>query len=1100
MVKGTTHPRRCGFERLRTTVLRLCGVAALVAFAPPCFAAPAISGFTPTSGAIGSTVTINGSGFGATPAANTVKFNTINATVTAASATQLTVTVPPASLTGKIKVTVAGATATSAANYVVLPTITSFSPATAPVGASVTIQGTGYSSTLSANQVRFNNNTATVTAATPTQLTATVPASATNGPIRVTVGGQSATSTTNFTVGLSVTGFTPTSGVLGSTVRIQGKAFSTTPANNVVKFNGVETEVSAATATQLTVSPPWGATSGPVSVTVAGTTVTSAASFSIIPDIFNAHGDGVVGAEIRINGQGFHPVASSNVVTFNGVAAVVTQADPGLIVTSVPAGATSGPLRVTIAGQSDSIYFAIPIATGIDGPTLTGSNPPGSPLQFAFIPNPNESFGAAINSIIVTPPGPVYVDLDRQEWQIVQCTESCTIGPVNAHAFGGRHELNITPVNAGATVQATVTLSSTLTGTLTSGQPPTSLDLQRPGRSAVLTFGAAPNEDLKLTVGSFATTANRPIRRTLSTPPMIWEETVELAPGAPSVRDLQRRTSSTNYKVVLTTTHGATTPVTVGIAPQPVTLTITGTTPTMTRVNAPISIGISIVPKLPATATPTGTVTIAFADGSTACTIALPATSCDIIAVGQANYLVARYSGDANYGTAISAPGAHQFASDLMAVHITEIQKEPATTAGTMILATAEWHDVRYPPHGGYITISNGVNSCTGTAYNGANAVVWGECAFEAPPGTHALRAYYSGDNGNGGHPPGMSEPVLHVVSSPGGATVVPTDSEICGFDPESNYPPPGSSVPVPQLPGAVWSMGQSAGINATSPLTAEFTHPIDDSTVPDEFVDVVGTFKGPINTGVVVNGVVAHTVGGRFLAPQVPLTPGANTLTVTLTTLAGGSFSRTASVNRNGPAAPLAIDVLSTNGTVALGPNTQYFAYRTNLAAGVAVNSVAIDFEGDGVDNDNSNSLASADAVFVYKNPGLYRMRLRVGATDEQTYEAVRYLMTEDLIAQRSMVCDVVGYLRRRLSAGDTSNAVLAFHEGARMKYTQEFTALGAALPTAAPKLGAVAGGTIGLGIADMTLVRDAPGPTRRGFPVQLSRGVDGVWRISSM
>jgi len=1100
MVDGTTGSRLFAFVRLCARFVRVCGVALCWLIAPACFAAPVISGFTPTSGTIGSTVTINGTGFGTTPAANTVKFNTINATVTAATATQLTVTVPPASLTGKIKVTVAGATATSTANYVVLPTITSFSPVTAPVGASVVIQGTGYSSTISASQVRFNNNTATVTAATPTQLTATVPASATNGPIRVTVGGQSVNSATNFTVGLSVTGFTPTSGVVGSTVRIQGKAFSTTPANNLVKFNGVETEVSAATATQLTVVPPWGATTGPVSVTVAGTTATSAASFSIIPDIFNVQGDGVVGAEVRIAGQGFHPVASSNGVTFNGVAAVVTQADPGLIVTSVPAGATSGPLRVTIAGQSASQYFAIPIATAIDGPTLTGSSPAGLPLQFAFNANASESFGAAINSIVVNPPGPVYVDLDRQDWQIVQCTESCTISPVNAQSFGGRHELNITPLNSGATVQATVTLSSTLSGTLVSAQPPTSLDLQRPGRSAVLTFGAVPNEDLKLTIGSFATTGNRPLRRMLRTPPSLFEELIELAPGSASVLDLQRRTASTNYQLTLTTTHGATTPITVGLAPQPVTLTITGTTPAMTRVNDPISIGISIVPKPPATAAPTGTVNITYADGSNACTIVLPATSCDIVAVGQANYLVARYIGDANYGTAISAPGAHNFASELMAVHIVEIRNEPATTSGTWILATAEWHDVRYPPHGGTITITNGIHSCTGEVYNGANAVVWGECIFEAPPGTHALRAYYSGDDSNGGHPPGMSERVLHVVSSPGGATAVPADSEICGFDPESAYPPPSPSVPVHQLPGAVWSLGQNASINVTTPLTAEIVHPAHGSTVSDEFVDIVGTFKGPVNTGIVVNGVIAHTVGGRFLAPQVPLTTGANMLTVTLTTLTGETFTRTATINRSGPAPPLAVDVLSVNGSVALGPNTQYFAYRANLPPDVSILSVAIDFEGEGVDNDNSNSLASADAVFVYRNPGLYRMRLRAGATDGQTYEAIRYLMTEDLIAQRSMVCDVVGYLRRRLAAGDSAGAVLAFHEGERAKYGQEFSALGGALSAAAPKIGVLAGGTIGLGLADMTLVRDGAGQTRRGFPIQVARGSDGVWRVSEI
>ena len=55
---------------------------------------PSITSFSPTSGAVGSTVTITGSGFNTTAANNTVFFDGVKATVTAATATSLTVTVP----------------------------------------------------------------------------------------------------------------------------------------------------------------------------------------------------------------------------------------------------------------------------------------------------------------------------------------------------------------------------------------------------------------------------------------------------------------------------------------------------------------------------------------------------------------------------------------------------------------------------------------------------------------------------------------------------------------------------------------------------------------------------------------------------------------------------------------------------------------------------------------------------------------------------------------------------------------------------------------------------------------------------------------------
>jgi YD repeat-containing protein len=57
--------------------------------------------------------------------------------------------------------------------------ISSFSPTTGLVGTTVTIVGTGFSSLASQDTVKFNGVTATITSATPTQIVATVPSSAT---------------------------------------------------------------------------------------------------------------------------------------------------------------------------------------------------------------------------------------------------------------------------------------------------------------------------------------------------------------------------------------------------------------------------------------------------------------------------------------------------------------------------------------------------------------------------------------------------------------------------------------------------------------------------------------------------------------------------------------------------------------------------------------------------------------------------------------------------------------------------------------------------------------------------------------------------------
>ena len=158
---------------------------------------PTISSFAPTCGSVGTSVTITGTNF---TGATVVSFNNVNAaTFTVNSATQITATVPATATTGPVRVTATGGTGSSLTNFTVAacPTITSFAPTSGPVGTSVTIKGTNFTGTTS---VTFNNVAATFTVNSATQITATVPATATTGKIKVTNPSGSATSTADFVV------------------------------------------------------------------------------------------------------------------------------------------------------------------------------------------------------------------------------------------------------------------------------------------------------------------------------------------------------------------------------------------------------------------------------------------------------------------------------------------------------------------------------------------------------------------------------------------------------------------------------------------------------------------------------------------------------------------------------------------------------------------------------------------------------------------------------------------------------------------------------------------------------------------------------------
>ena len=129
-----------------------------------------------------------------------MKFNGVSASFSVLSSTQIAATVPAGATTGPISVTTPGGTVAGGTPFTVTtpaPTITNFAPLSGPVGTSVTITGTNLTG---ATTVKFNGVSAAFTPISSTQLSATVPAGATTGPISVTTPGGTAAGATSFSV------------------------------------------------------------------------------------------------------------------------------------------------------------------------------------------------------------------------------------------------------------------------------------------------------------------------------------------------------------------------------------------------------------------------------------------------------------------------------------------------------------------------------------------------------------------------------------------------------------------------------------------------------------------------------------------------------------------------------------------------------------------------------------------------------------------------------------------------------------------------------------------------------------------------------------
>jgi hypothetical protein len=238
---------------------------------------PTIASFAPTSGPVGTSVTISGTNL---TGATSVTFNGTAASFTVTSATAIQATVPVGATTGPLSVTTPEGTATGASPFTVTtsnaPEITSFTPTSGLVGTRVTIAGANFTG---ATAVRFNGIVAGVAVTSATEIETTVPAGATTGPLSVTTPQGTATSATLFTVPSppTITSFTPTSGAAGRSVTISGTSFTGATA---VTFNGSPATFLVVSDTAIQTTAPAGVTTGPLTVTTTAGTATSATAFT----------------------------------------------------------------------------------------------------------------------------------------------------------------------------------------------------------------------------------------------------------------------------------------------------------------------------------------------------------------------------------------------------------------------------------------------------------------------------------------------------------------------------------------------------------------------------------------------------------------------------------------------------------------------------------------------------------------------------------------------------------------------------------------------------------------------------------------------------
>ncbi|MFH1452938.1 MAG: IPT/TIG domain-containing protein [Armatimonadota bacterium] len=152
------------------------------------------------------------------------------------------------------------------------------------------------------------------------------------------------------------------SGQVGTPVTITGTNFGASQGTSTVTFNSTEATVTSWSSTSIRCTVPGGATTGNVIVTV-DSTASNSVAFTVSeageagsPSITSlTPTSGEVGDSVTIAGENFGSSQGSSTVSFNGTESTsITSWSDTQIVCTVPTGATSGSVFVTVDGTSSN--------------------------------------------------------------------------------------------------------------------------------------------------------------------------------------------------------------------------------------------------------------------------------------------------------------------------------------------------------------------------------------------------------------------------------------------------------------------------------------------------------------------------------------------------------------------------------------------------------------------------------------------------------------------------------------------------------------------------------------------------------------------------
>jgi hypothetical protein len=265
---------------------------------------------------------------------------------------------------------------------------------------------------------------------------------------------------------------------------------------------------------------------------------------------------------------------------------------------------------------------------------------------------------------------------------------------------------------------------------------------------------------------------------------------------------------------------------------------------------------------------------------------------------------------------------------------------------------------------------------------------------------------------------------------------------------------------------------------------------PANGATINGDSVTVSGSFQGPANTGVTVNGIPAAVSGNTFTALNVPLQAGANNLTAVATTLDLQSATRTVTVSSTGPAS---IQVVASPAQD-IAPLDVTFTVNNRTDKGLLV--IKADFEGTG---SFAYLSPSQPMSHRYTVPKTYQAQFIVtDATGKNYPQTVTIAVQDPARVDQTLRATWSGFASA-LVARDAAKARQYFNTQGQAKYGPVLDTLQPSLPQIAASFSDLQMMSLRGDVGEYVVNRVIDG-VNRAFFIYFLRDTDGVWRLDSM